>query len=210
MKTKKFLLLALILVMVFTFAACGGSSEEPAGEPDETADDQAADGSASDAPTVESALPEGVFVLMNGTEVRVGDNYANIEGKIGDEIQPAERVEPCDPELDTPVINYYFNGVQITTNDEGVIASVLLDERVGDASACDASFGGKVKLGDPIDGVKEILGEPEADNEDDSFLMYYYGDEGDTENIMFYKDEDGNNTMTGVTFSKGSITMAQN
>ena len=202
MKAKKFLLLALMLIVVFTFAACGGSGE-PAGST-EPAD--SAEPAESGAPTVETDFPEETFILMNGTEVRVGDNMANLEGKLGEETQPAETIEPCDPNIDLTTVQYFFNGVQITTNEEGVISDISLDIRNGET---DSSFGGKVKIGDSIDGVKEILGEPEEGNEDDMFITYYFGPEEDTSMVMVYKDEEGNNTMDGIILSKGSITMAQ-
>ncbi len=193
MKAKKFFLLALMIMVVFTFSACGGSGE-PAGS-----------GEAQDGPaTVETSLPEGAYILMNGTEVRVGDNIANLEGKLGEETQPSETIQPCDPNLDMPTVQYYFNGVNLTTNEDGVISDIALDIRNGET---DSSFGGKVKLGDPIDGVKEILGEPEEGNEDDMFITYYFGSEDDPEMVMVYKDEEGNNTMTGIIISKASITM---
>ena len=193
MKAKKIFLLALMLVMVFTFSACGGSSE-PAAE----------GGSESGAPTVETAYPEGTFILMNGTEVRIGTNMADLEGKIGEELKPSETIQPCDPNLDKPTVEYYFQGVNITTNEEGIIANIMLDERDGET---DSSFGGTVKLGDSIDGVKAILGEPEEGNEDEMFITYYFGPEEDQDMVMVYKDEDGNNTMTGIILSKGSLTM---
>lgn len=193
MKTKKLLLLLLMLMVVFTFSACGGT-DEPA------ADEQG--GGAAD----EGGFPEEVFLLMNGNEVRIGDNMADFEGKLGDEIKPSETIQPCDPNFETATVEYYFNGVQITTNEEGVIATISLDERNGET---DAAFAGKVKLHDSMDGIKEVLGEPEEGNEDELFVNYYYGSEDDPGVLLFYKDEEGNNTMTGFVMSRGSLTMVK-
>lgn len=194
MNTKKVLLLALMLMVVFCFSACGGSSE-PAGD------------QGSDAPTVETAFPEEAFILMNGTEVRIGDNFANVEGKIGEEVKPSEKVEPCDPEVETATIEHYYDGVRITTTEDGIICTLSLDVRDGET---DSSFGGKVKLGDPISGIKELLGDPKDGDEDEMFMSYYYGPEDDPQNILFYKDEAGNETMDGFVMSYGSLTMVQN
>ncbi len=188
MNAKKFLAVVLMMLLVFTFAACGSS-------------DSGDGGSDSGAPTAETAIPQEAFLTMNGTEVHIGDNFANVDGKIGEETKPSETIQPCNPNLEKPTVEHYYEGVHITTTEDGIIATVSMDVRDGE---CDSAFGGKVKLHDPISGVKEILGEPEADNEDEMFLTYYFGDDC---NIMFYKDEAGNETMDGFVMSCGSLTM---
>ncbi|MBQ1400851.1 MAG: hypothetical protein IIY99_00730 [Firmicutes bacterium] len=185
---KKIFLVVLMLMVVFTMAACGGESSG---------------GQSGDAPTAEVAFPQEVFITMNGTEVRVGDNFANVEGKIGEEVRPSETLEPCDPNFETATVEHYYDGVHITTNEEGIIATISLDIRDGET---DSAFAGKVKLGDPTDSIKEVLGDP-AD-EDDMFISYYFGDEEDC-NILIYKDEAGNGTLDGLVFSCGRLTMVE-
>ena len=207
---KKLLVLLLALTMVFAFTACGGSdqaddqtaddqqAEEPADEqaeePAETPDGQAADASAS-------GIPDYVYVEVNGTKIIPGGNYADIEGKIGDETKPSERIEPCDPDAESADQEYYFDGYSLTTvADTGLIRMIDVDQSLGEGK--DALLAGKLPLGCTVDEVKAIFGEPganELDNEDESFLQYYYGE--DDGMIMFYKDEEGNNTITGYIMS---------
>ena len=188
---KKWLVLLLALVMVFTMAACG-SNDEPSEDQTEPQDQT----EPADTANAETALPQEAYVLMNGVEVRVGDQIADIEDKIGEQTQPSETIQPCDPEAEDPTVEYYYPGVKITTNMDGVIAVLSLDERNGET---DSAFLGTVKLGDPVDGIKAVLGEGE---EDDMFLQYQYGD---TDGILVYKDEEGNDTFTGVVISSNSL-----
>ena len=208
MKTwKKLIALLLALALVFAFVGCGGNdqasddqtaddqqSEEPAEEPAETPDDQTADASTT-------GIPDYVYVEVNGTKIIPGGNYADIEGKIGEETKPSERIEPCDPEAESADQEYYFDGFEITTvADTGLIRMIDVDQSLGDGR--DALLAGKLPLGCTVDEVKAIFGEPganELDSEDESFLRYYYGE--DDGMIMFYKDEEGNNTITGYIAS---------
>lgn len=215
---KKLLVLLLALTLVFAFVGCGGNDqaddqtddqqqEEQADQAaDETADDQAeepaeesADESAeepAEEPAATGNIADAVFVEVNGTKIVPGENYADIEGKIGDETKPSERVEPCDPEFEDADMNYFFDGYELTTvADTGFVRIIMVDERCGDGR--DALLCGKLALGCTADDIHAVLGEPAPEDEDEMFITYTY----DNGNIIVYKDEEGKNTITGYVIS---------
>ena len=178
---KMLLVIVLTLAMIFTFAACGGSSDGS----DQGSDQQEQGGTAAE------GMPEYVYASVGGVNIMPGGNYADVEGKIGDETKPSERIEPCDPEVETADIEYYFEGVQLTTKEGGLIRMISLDFEAGGDNVL---FGGKIGAGSTVDDVKALMGEPEEDGEDEYTLRYYF----DKGNCMFYKGEDDPNTVTGV------------
>ena len=204
---KKLLIILLALAVVFCFAACGGSDQQ-----DQAADDQqeeqaeAQDDAQEEATDDQSAAPEGenmlpdtVYVTVNGIDIYPGSNYNDIAGKIGDEVKPSERIEPCDPEFESADNEYYFDGLEITANDDGLIRMINVYE--GEGTGAEVLFSGKLALGSAVDEFKAILGEPEADAEDESFLPYYY----DNGNMLCYKDEADNTKVNSYIIGFNDI-----
>ena len=177
---KKLLVVLLAIVMVFAFAACGGSDN--GGESEPAGDDQ---GSA----TIEG-IPEEVFITVGDTVVQAGGDYGDYEGKLGDEIKPSERIEPCDPNTETADIEFYFDGLTLTTKEGGLVRMVDVAESEGNGP--EILFSGKVGVGASVDEFKAIMGDRQPDTDDDDFVAYYF----DMGNLLLYLEENDHTTVT--------------
>ncbi|MBO5995176.1 MAG: hypothetical protein J6Q41_06660 [Firmicutes bacterium] len=200
MKTmQKILAVLLALVMVFAFVGCGGDDQAADDQIDDQATEEQAeeptDESGDAEPQVSGDFPESVYVSLDGTPVRPGTKFGDVDGKIGTETADPVTNEPCDPAMEGPETEHYFDGYSVTVEQDDNVRIVAVDERMGSADA--AFFCGNVRLGDSVDMVKEIMGEDWEIEEDESFLIYYF----DSGNLMFYKDEEGNNPITGYVMS---------
>ena len=216
MKMKKTaLLIAGVMVLSLGLTACGGSSsgssssapaseasqaasqEAPSAEPGDYPSSDASSGSSGQASAASteldpvSGLPTNAYFTVNGTKVAPGMKLADVKDSLGKEIQPSETIQPCDPTMENPTVEYYYNGIQITTSQEDVIT--MVDVRIPEEGTCEALFAGEIKLGDPVDSIKECLGE--GDDDDEVALTYH---PGDNSIIMVYKDDEGNNTISGI------------
>ena len=194
-KLQKILAVLLALMMVFAFVGCGGDDQTADDQTDDQATEEQADESGDAEPQVSGDFPESVYVSLDGTPVRPGTNFEDIKDAIGTEIADPVTNEPCDPAMEGPETDYFYDGYTVTVEEDVNVRIVSVDQSTGSAVA--AFFCGSVRLGDSVDMVKEIMGEDWEIEEDESFLIYYF----DSGNLMFYKDEEGNETITGYVMS---------
>jgi hypothetical protein len=194
-KLQKILAVLLALMMVFAFVGCGGDDQTADDQTDDQATEEQADESGDAEPQVSGDFPESVYVSLDGTPVRPGTNFDDVKDAIGTEIADPVTNEPCDPAMEGPETDYFYDGYTVTVEEDGNVRIVSVDQSTGSADA--AFFCGSVRLGDSVDMVKEIMGEDWEIEEDESFLIYYF----DSGNLMFYKDEEGNETITGYVMS---------
>ncbi|MBR4513954.1 MAG: hypothetical protein IKO61_03615 [Lachnospiraceae bacterium] len=98
------------------------------------------------------------YVLYNDVELRPGMVWADVKDSLGAEAKPMEKIEPCGGG-DYIQEMYFYDGLRINTLRSETILSIELpfDED------SDALIAGKIKMGDSLDKVKEVLGEPEGD-----------------------------------------------
>ena len=198
-KMQKILAVLLALMLVFAFVGCGGDDQNAEDQTDDQATEEQAEDTTDESgdaePQVSGDFPESVYVSLDGTPVRPGTNFEDVKDAVGTEIADPVTNEPCDPAMEGPETDYFYDGYKVTVEEDGNVRIVSVDERMGTADA--AFFCGSVRLGDSVDIVKEIMGEDWEIEEDESFLIYYF----DGGNLMFYKDEEGNETITGYVMS---------
>ena len=198
-KMQKILAVLLALMLVFAFVGCGGDDQNAEDQTDDQATEEQAEDTTDESgdaePQVSGDFPESVYVSLDGTPVRPGTNFEDVKDAVGTEIADPVTNEPCDPAMEGPETDYFYDGYKVTVEEDGNVRIVSVDERMGTADA--AFFCGSVRLGDSVDMVKEIMGEDWEIEEDESFLIYYF----DGGNLMFYKDEEGNETITGYVMS---------
>ena len=198
-KMQKNLAVLLALMLVFAFVGCGGDDQNAEDQTDDQATEEQAEDTTDESgdaePQVSGDFPESVYVSLDGTPVRPGTNFEDVKDAVGTEIADPVTNEPCDPAMEGPETDYFYDGYKVTVEEDGNVRIVSVDERMGTADA--AFFCGSVRLGDSVDMIKEIMGEDWEIEEDESFLIYYF----DGGNLMFYKDEEGNETITGYVMS---------
>ena len=198
-KMQKILAVLLALMLVFAFVGCGGDDQNAEDQTDDQATEEQAEDTTDESgdaePQVSGDFPESVYVSLDGTPVRPGTNFEDVKDAVGTEIADPVTNEPCDPAMEGPETDYFYDGYKVTVEEDGNVRIVSVDERMGTADA--AFFCGSVRLGDSVDMIKEIMGEDWEIEEDESFLIYYF----DGGNLMFYKDEEGNETITGYVMS---------
>ena len=174
---KKLLVIIMALIMVFTMASCGGNSEkaEPQGD----------------------ASSKDLYAVVNGQEVRLGDSFDEIREGLGEEAKPAEEVEPCDGDTDWLKTIHFYNGISIHHNKDGIVENI--DINTYDVGEGDALFMGSVKLGDSVDSIKEIFGEPRQ--EDEWSMDYMIGDVY----LLVMKAEEGSDTIGEINFHPDGV-----
>ena len=133
-----------------TAASQAEESTAPAAEESKTEETQA------DVPAASSFTADNAAIKYNGAEIRVGQNINDVKGSLGTEAAPASQAPSC---LSGNTINeYYFPGLTIQANNDGVIFSLELTNALysgGDGTTADG-----LKVGDKIDDFKAKLGEP--------------------------------------------------
>ena len=154
MKLKKWIALFLILVLAASLLVGCAKDNKDTKDPEETT-----------APAEE--VVEGVYVTINGQNVQLGMAYADVADKLGEETQPAEVIDSCDPESDWKQTMHYYPGVTITEDKDGNLDSFSLGEPV---NGSEVLFMGKIKVGATADDVVAVMGE--ADQADEYSLFY--------------------------------------
>ena len=122
------------------------------------------------------AEEEGVFVTVNGFNLKVGVAYADVKDKLGKETAPAETIDSCDPDSDWKQTMHFYDGVIVTEDKDGNIDGIQVQEG-------DSALMGKIRIGATKEEVKAVLGEPDTDAE---WGIYYESDPM----INFYLDEE--------------------
>ena len=173
MKKVISVLLAVLLITVL-FAACK-SNNESAESKDSVSTTAAPAVSVTEAPS-EPEAEEGIYATINGVNVTVGVPFADMEAALGEQTQPAETIDSCDPDSDWKQTMHYYEGVIITENKDGIIDGIQVQEG-------DSALMGKIKIGAARDDVKALLGEPETD---ETWGMFYETKPG----VNLYLDEE--------------------
>ena len=106
-------------------------------------------------------------VIYNGEEFAIGDKIDDIREKLGQESKPSETVKACNPYAKGENTFYYYDGLAIETNYQGVICSVCLDN-----SIASLKFGARV--GQTADEVTSTMAGGIAD---EYSINYKVGDD---------------------------------
>ena len=169
---KKYLaIMAAVVITAASMTACGGESSSSkadttaapaASQAEQTAESQAesaaepAAESQAEPAAASSFTADNAKVKYNGQEIKTGDSINDVKGGLGAEAAPASQAPSC---LSGNTINeYYFPGMTIQANPDGVIFSIELTNALyagGDGTTADG-----FKVGDTVDTVKAKLGEP--------------------------------------------------
>lgn len=178
MKKVISVLLAVLLITVL-FAACKSNNESA--ESKDSVSTTAAPAVSGDTEIVTEApsepeAEEGIYATINGVNVTVGVPFADMEAALGEQTQPAETIDSCDPDSDWKQTMHYYEGVIITENKDGIIDGIQVQEG-------DSALMGKIKIGAARDDVKALLGEPETD---ETWGMFYETKPG----VNLYLDEE--------------------
>lgn len=151
-------------VLMAGIAGCAKTEESKSSAVDTTVESSASEeaSASSEATAASEATDAKFYVTINGFKLTAAPNYNDIKDKLGKEVKPSEKYEPCDP-ADEETMLYFYDGVTIETSLDGKILVVKLS--CDDASACNASISDSVKVGDKLDDAIAKFGEPAAKNE---------------------------------------------
>ena len=188
---KKVLLFLLVLaVSVFALCACEdkNKSNQPGGEV-EVEDVTENTSFVSGENTVED-MPK-YEVIYNGFGVLTGVNYESIKDKLGQESKPSDTSKACGPFVKGETTHYYYDGVTLDVNYEGVINYISIDS-ANAKMACGA------KVGQTAEEVKSVL--TNTYEEDEYSIRVKLG--GDFY-VDFIKDDDG--TISHISVEDMSI-----
>ena len=152
MNMKKFMLIALALVMVLALCACGDDpvTTDPAGT--------------TNSNVTPSNNPKGYTFTYNGTQFGVDMAVESVLTKLG---EPKDKYTSASCAFGGEDTVYYYSSIQISTNDEQGyerIYSIYLED---DLVATEKN----VCIGNTADQVKAAYGEPDAASSD-ACLIY--------------------------------------
>ncbi len=150
-------------LFITAFAACSKDSDKD--ETEKPADDTAA-------VETEAAADEGFILTYNGQELTIGVPFTDVADGLGDELRPAEDIEPCDGEGDTMTLHWY-DGLEVGSDESGIIRYFSLSQE-GDVSF-QASTDKGLQLLDDRDRAVELYGTPDSENE--YVISYTSGDQ---------------------------------
>ena len=147
------------------------ASDESTGDAAESAAESTAEAAASgdrepEVPATASFAEKTKFKFGDAV-FSVGDKFADIKDKLGNEAKPSAKSQPCVPGSQE-VENFYYAGLSFQVNYEGTIINMAISEE--NAPGRDASTAGGLKLGDTRETAKKFLGEPA---EEDEFGLKY-------------------------------------
>ena len=183
MKLRKVLAAVLAVSVIGAgMAACSKDDDNK----DET---EAPAESTTDAEATEDATVSGdvdLFFVLNGVEVRLGDNYADIKDDLGDEIKPEDKIVPCEGDCEYMSIIHTYAGYVVEENYDGVVCNISINGY--ESGIGDGLFLGQFKYGDPIEDVKAAIDATPSD-EGDTYAQYFITD---TLSCMLNFDESGN------------------
>ena len=95
-------------------------------------------------------------IIYNDTEFSIGDNFDKIKEKLGKEAKPSDKSKPCNPYAKGEIAHYYYDGLTIDTNYEGIINYISIDSDT-------VMLSSKVKVGMKSEEIKELIGNIEED-----------------------------------------------
>ncbi|MBQ8912813.1 MAG: hypothetical protein IJ054_02055 [Lachnospiraceae bacterium] len=173
---KKLLVFVTSLMIALAAVGCGSDKNDKSEGGDTTVDSETA--------VSDDSLAAKARFVYNGVEFGAGDKASEVVAKLGDQIKPSEKSQPCVPgssEIET----YYFPGFTFDVSKDDVIFSICLTNDYDDSKDC-TTVGG-VGIGKSLDDAKSILG---TDNcEENEFGLTYT--EGDIY-LSVSIDDDGN------------------
>lgn len=158
-KVLSILLAVLLLAALFVGCTAKPKSTDASAEMNETTEE------------------EGIFITFNGQNIKVGVPFADMEEKLGQEVQPAETINSCDEGSDWKQTMHFYDGMIVTEDKDGIIDGVQVQDG-------DAALMGVIKIGATKDDVKAVLGEPDTD---ESWGLYY---ENTDPMVNLYLDEE--------------------
>lgn len=138
--------------------------------------------------TEASQAPAGdidLFFVLNGIEVRIGDNYADIKDQLGDEIKPEDRVIPCEGDCEYLSIIHTYDGFTVEENQEGIVCNIGINGY--ESGVGDALFMGQFKYGDSFADVMAAIPMDPSDS-DETYAQYFITD---TLACMINTNDDG-------------------
>ncbi len=191
MRLKNALLVATAVFCIAGVTGCGasdGSSSTGTSSKvsSEATSSEASSEASSEGSEAASSEGTGYSLVYDGATVKVGDVFEDIKESLGKETQPSEEIEPCDPDAALTTM-YYYEGFTISvTDDDGLVAFI----NVGEGSDKVSTDKG-IKVGDTMDRVKEVYGEP--DNETEYVMQYTIDGKYD---VSFSKADDGKTIST--------------
>ena len=192
MKKNVLFLAAVVALSSFALSACGEKKEEQTAEQQEQQQEQEQQQQTNE--VVNDAADKNELssfnVVYNGEEFAVGDNINDIKEKLGEESKPSETVKACNPYAKGENTFYYYDGLAIETNYQGIICSVSLENDK-------PSLKSGAKIGQRADEVTSVMTNGVVD---EYSLNYKVGDD-------FYctmgKDDDG--IITSIRLEDMSI-----
>ena len=152
MNMKRFLTLALAMLLVLGLCACGNDETPAASDPTKGGD------------KTPSTTPVGYTFTYNDYQFGVGMAVEAVLEKLGEPVQKIESESCAFGGKDTI---YYYSGIQISTNNEEgyeKIYSIYLED---DLTATEKG----VSVGNTADQVKAAYGEPDASSSE-TCLIY--------------------------------------
>lgn len=192
-KIKKITLtLGIVSLMMASLFGCGKKNEDKADNTNSATTVETGDsGEASD-----TSLAGNSRFIYNGVEFGVGDKADEVIPKLGDQIKPSEKSQPCVPDAGM-IETFSFDGFIIQVTESGIIYSINLNNESTSDNLC-TTVGG-IKIGSTLDEVKKALGDPADENE--YGLTYQDGELY----LSFVIDDDGK--MMSITVEDMSIDL---
>ena len=163
---KKFLCTVVCSVaLAAALCGCGDKKDDTtaattaASVTEASADTEAADTEAQSAAT---GLAAASKVVLNGVTFGVGEKASDVVAKLGDQIKPSEKSQPCIPGAGE-ITHYYYAGLCIDASQYDVISSIHFTNDFGEGY--DAKTVNGAGLGSTVDEIKAAFGTPETEDE---------------------------------------------
>ncbi len=163
------IIFAVILVSTMAIIAAGCSTASAGNESkanetkSETKVAETASQPESTSSTTQPTETQNPFVIINGTEVRIGMKFDEVQKYL--ECDMNSPLQSCIGNR-SMVINHQKTGLGfniLEDKDTGRIIQIIVDSDFGDTSSI--ILGGKIKIGDSADAVKEAFGNPTTEDE---------------------------------------------
>ena len=181
---KKVLFLALIIALsIFALCACEDKKQDNQGSGDVVVanDNEEKDTTDVSAVVGRERTPEEVgkfTVVYNDVDFGTGVFFDKIKDELGQELKPSDTSKACGPFVKGETTHYYFDGLTIDVNYQGMINYIYLNGNKASLS-CGA------KIGMSVDEIKALVGESTEDEYSISVKL------GDDFYVTFIKDDDG-------------------
>ena len=158
---------ALVSTMALFTAGCSATSAGNESKASETKTETTAAETTSQpestSSTTQPTETQNPFVIINGTEVRIGMKFDEVQKTLECDLHTS--MQSCKANKSIS-INHLKTGLGFTIiedKDTGRITQIIVDSAMGDTSSI--ILGGKIKIGDSADAVKEAFGKPTTEDE---------------------------------------------